>query len=84
MHSAPQLRHEGNGTPQITFFGLSQQDPSRWRRSLMCILHSQESKNKKKLSNRELMEMAAEYKDRLEAKRSGSSSGDKEVEDASG
>jgi hypothetical protein len=46
-----------------------------------CIVHSQASKNKKKLSNRELMEMAAECKDRLEANRSGSSSEDKEDED---
>ena len=46
-----------------------------------CIVHSKVSKDKKKISNRELMALAAECKDRLEANRSGSSSEDKEDED---
>jgi hypothetical protein len=48
-----------------------------------CIVHSKDSKDKKKLSNRELMALAAECKDRIEANRSGSSSEDKEDEDGS-
>jgi len=44
-----------------------------------CIVHSQESKNKKKHSNRELMELAAECKDHLEANRSGRSSVDRRM-----
>jgi hypothetical protein len=46
-----------------------------------CIVHSKNGKEKKKLSNRELMDLAAECKDRIEANRSGSSSEDKENED---
>ena len=46
-----------------------------------CIVHSKDSKDKKKLSNRELMALAAECKDRINANRSARSSEDKEDED---
>jgi hypothetical protein len=46
-----------------------------------CIVHSKDSKDKKKLSNRELVAMAAECKARIESNRSGSSTEDKEDED---
>jgi hypothetical protein len=46
-----------------------------------CIVHSKDSKDKKRLSNRELVALAAECKDRIEANRSGSSSEDEEDED---
>ena len=69
------------GQPAIT-----PQSIRKYTRTIMellgrCIVHSKDSKDKKKLSNRELMAVAAECKDRIEANRSGSSSEDKEDED---
>ena len=46
-----------------------------------CIVHSKGGKDKKKLSSQELMAVAAECKDRVQANRSECSSEDKEDED---